>query len=445
MIDSLLNVASDVVSLARKHGATAADALAVESESTDVSIENGKIEKLERSESLDIGLRVFVGDSSSSISGSVFTPKALKTMVERAIDMAKLAPPDPFAGIAAEELLARDVPDLDQVSQDEISAAELEAMAREMEGIALAVPGITRSSGSGASASRSGFALVTSNGFARGYRRSSTGLGISVVAGTGTAMERDYDGHSAVYRADLETVQKIGTTAAERAVKRLNPRKVPSQAVPIIYDRRVATSLVSHMLGAISGSAIARGTSFLIDAKGQAIFKPHVTIVDDPHRLRGLSSRPFDAEGLPTVRRNLIDKGVLPNWLLDLRSARKLGLAPTGQAARGLASPPSPSTTNVYMEAGSDTPEAMIKALKKGLLVTEFIGSTINPVTGDYSRGASGYWIENGEIAYPVSEITIAGNLKSMFLNLTPASDLIIRGSFSAPSCLVEGMTIAGK
>jgi PmbA protein len=445
MIDSLLNVASDVVSLARKHGATAADALAVESGSTDVSIENGKIEKLERSESLDIGLRVFVGDSSSSISGSVFTPKALKTMVERAIDMAKLAPPDPFAGIAAEELLARDVPDLDQVSPDEISAAELEAMAREMEAIALAVPGITRSSGSGASASRSGFALVTSNGFARGYRRSSTGLGISVVAGNGTAMERDYDGHSAVYRADLETVQKIGTTAAERAVKRLNPRKVPSQAVPIIYDRRVATSLVSHMLGAISGSAIARGTSFLIDAKGHTIFKPHVTILDDPHRMRGLSSRPFDAEGLPTIRRNLIDKGVLPNWLLDLRSARKLGLAPTGQAARGLASPPSPSTTNVYMEAGSDTPEAMIKALKHGLLVTEFIGSTINPVTGDYSRGASGYWIENGEIAYPVSEITIAGNLKSMFLNMTPASDLIIRGSFSAPSCLVEGMTIAGK
>lgn len=445
MTKDLLTIASDIVSMACKHGASAADAVAIEGGSTDISIENGKVEKLERSESSDIGLRVFVGDSSASISGSVFTPQALQTMVERAIDMAKLAPPDPFAGIADADLLATEAPDLDQSSPDDVSASELEKMARAMEDIALAVPGVTRSSGSGASASRSRFALVTSNRFARGYERSSVGLGISVVAGSGTAMERDYDGHSAVYLADLEDVHKIGTTAGERAVKRLNPRKVASQAVPIIYDRRVATSLVNHMLGAISGSAIARGTSFLMDALGKPIFKPSVTIVDDPHRKRGLSSRPFDAEGLPTQRRNIVEQGVLQGWTLDLRSARKLGLKPTGQASRGLASPPSPSNTNVFMEAGTNSPEEMIKSVKRGLLVTEFIGSTINSVTGDYSRGASGYWIENGELAYPVSEITIAGNLKDMFKALTPANDLIFRSSFSVPSCLIEGMTIAGK
>ncbi len=445
MTNDLLSIASDVVRMAVRRGATAADAVAVEGGSTEVSIENGKIEKLERSESRDIGLRVFVGESSASISGSVFTVQALETMVERSIEMAKLAPPDPFAGIADAEQLARNVPDLDQGSADEVSPAQLEAMARATEEIALGVRGVTRSSGSGASAGRSRFALVTSNGFARGYERSSVGLGISVVAGSGTEMERDYDGHSAVYLSDLETVEKIGKTAGERAVKRLNPRKVESQAVPIIYDRRVSTSLVSHMLGAIGGASIARGTSFLMDAKGREIFKPNVTIVDDPHRKRGLSSRPFDAEGLPTQKCDIVARGVLQNWTLDLRSARKLGLAPTGQAARGLASPPSPSTTNVYMEAGSDTPEAMIKSLKRGLLVTEFIGSTINPVTGDYSRGASGFWIENGEIVYPVSGITIAGNLKDMFKALTPANDLIFRSSFSVPTCLVDGMTIAGK
>jgi PmbA protein len=440
MIDELLTVASDVVSRAIKQGATSADALAVEGSSTEVSINHGKVEKLERSENRDISLRVFVGQSAATISGSVFTNEALNTLVSRVIAMAKLAPPDSFAGIADKELLATATTDFDLRSNDTITAEQLQAMAEEAEQTALAIPGVTKSSGSDAYCGSGSFGLATSNGFAKGYTRTNVGLGISVVAGSGTSMERDYDGHSAIYLADLETPEKIGRTAGTRAVHRLNPRKLESQSVPVIYDWRVATSLTSHMLGAINGAAIARGTSFLKDDLGKQLFRKQVNIVEDPHRRRGQSSRPFDGEGLPTVKRNIIDAGTLPMWTLDLRSARKLGLKPTGQGSRG-----GPGTANIYMEAGTDSPESIIKSLNKGFLVTEFIGSTINPVTGDYSRGASGYWIENGEISYPVSEVTIGGNLKDMFRAAIPLNDLTIRSSFSSPSILIEGMTIAGK
>jgi PmbA protein len=440
MIDDLLNVASDVVSRAMKQGATAADALAVEGGSTEVSINHGKVEKLERSESRDISLRVFVGESAATISGSVFTNAALNTLVERVIAMAKLAPPDPFAGIADAELLATKVEDFDLKSRDEISAEQLQRLAEEVEQTALAIPGVTKSSGADAYTGQSSFGLATSNGFAKGYARNSVGLSISVIAGDGTSMERDYDGHGAIYFEDLETPEKIGRTAGTRAVRRLNPHKIDSQAVPIIFDWRVATSLTSHFLGAINGAAIARGTSFLKEDLGKEIFSPLINIIEDPHRRRGQSSRPFDGEGLPTVKRKLIDNGILPMWTLDLRSSRKLGLKPTGQGSRS-----GPGTSNIYMEAGTQSPDSVIKSFKKGFLVTEFIGSTINPVTGDYSRGASGYWIENGEIAYPVSEVTIGGNLKHMFKVAVPLSDLHIRSSFSSPSILIEGMTIAGK
>ncbi len=440
MIDELLTVASDVVSRAIRQGATTADALAVEGISTEVSINHGKIEKLERSENRDISLRVFVGQSAATISGSVFTNDALNTLVSRVIAMARLAPPDSFAGIADKDLLATNAADFDLMSNDAITAEQLQAMAEEAEQTALAIPGVTKSSGSDAYCGRGSFGLATSNGFAKGYTRTNVGLGISVVAGSGTAMERDYDGHSAIYLADLETPEKIGRTAGTRAVRRLSPRKLESQSVPVIYDWRVATSLVSHMLGAINGAAIARGTSFLKDDLGKQLFHKQVNIVEDPHRRRGQSSRPFDGEGLPTTKRNIIDAGMLPMWTLDLRSARKLGLKPTGQGSRG-----GPGTANIHLEAGSESPESIIKSLKKGFLVTEFIGSTINPVTGDYSRGASGYWIENGEIAFPISEVTIGGNLKDMFKSAIPLNDLNIRSSFSAPSILIEGMTIAGK
>jgi PmbA protein len=445
MIDELLSVASDVVARAMKRGATSADALAVEGGSTEVSINEGKVEKLERSESRDIGLRVFSGQSSAFISGSVFSSGALETMVERALAMAKLAPPDPHSGLAARELLAVRIQDLDLTSGETFAANALQSMAEDVEAVALGVPGVTKSAGATAYTSNGSFGLVTSNGFAKGYSRNSVGVSVGVIAGESTSMERDYYGHSAIYHADLEPIEKIGMTAGERAVKRLNPRKLDSQAVPILFDWRVATSLVGHLLGAINGAAIARGTSFLKDDLGKQLFQTTVNILDDPHRLRGQGSRPFDGEGLPTERRYIIEHGVLPMWLLDLRSARKLGLRPTGQASRGLASPPSPSTSNIVMEAGKVTRASLIKAMRRGLIVNEFIGSTINPVTGDYSRGASGFWVENGEIAYPVSGLTIAGNLKDMFKSAVPANDLIIRSSSSAPSILIEGMTIAGK
>jgi PmbA protein len=444
MTHDLLSITSDVVAMALKAGATAADALAISSQSKGVSLRHGVIEEFEQSESQDVGLRVFVGQSAALIGGSVLTRDGLQRLVDRAIAMAKLAPPDPYAGIAAPEQLAREVKDLDLVSKTELNMDQLKALALRAEDAALAVQGVTRSNGASASASRRHVAMAASNGFARAWERTSFSTSASVVSGEGTAMERDYDGHGATHFEDMDQPEKIGTTAGERAVARLNPRKIASQSVPVIYDRRVASSLFGHMLGGISGAAIARGTSFLKEDMGKAIFAPNVTLVEDPHRLRGPSSRPFDGEGLPTHQRNIIDNGVLTTWIMDLRSSRQLGLAPTGHGSRGLTSPPGASPSNLHVEAGVRSPEDMMRDMGTGLLVTEFIGSTINMVTGDYSRGASGYWIEGGEIAYPVSGITVAGNLRNMFAALEPASDLIFRGGMNVPSCFLGNMTIAG-
>jgi PmbA protein len=445
MTDDLLNIAADVMARALKLGATAADAMAVERRDTEVSIRQGVVEELVQAEATEIGLRVFAGNSSAMIAGSVLTSEALQRLAERCVAMAKLAPPDPHSGLASPEQLAKGDNDLDLVSADYASADQLKAMATEAENAALSVPGVSRSNGAGASASDATIALVASNGFSRSYRRTGFGMSASVIAGEGTGMERDYDGTSANHFSDLETPEKIGRTAGERAARRVNPRKLSSRSVPVIYDRRVASSLIGHLAGAINGGSIARGVSFLKEDLGKAIFKSGINIIDDPLRPRGPSSRSFDGEGLPVQRRTLIEKGVLTGWVLDLRSARQLGLSPTGNGARGLASPPSASTSNLHLEAGTDSPEDMIKGIGTGLLITEFIGSSINSATGDYSRGASGYWFENGEILYPVSEITVAGNLREMFLSLTPANDLLFRGSTNAPSCLIEGMTIAGR
>jgi PmbA protein len=445
MNDELLNLAQMAVDKAMKLGATAADAIVVDGNSTSVSVRQGKIEDVGRSESRDIGLRVFAGQSSAIIASSVLTAEAIGKLAERALSMAKLAPADPFSGIAESSQLATKIIDLDLVGEDSPSPIKLQEMAFAAEAAALAVPGVTKSNGAGSSASSTYIALAASNGFAQSYRRTGFGLSASVIAGDGTSMERDYDGSSALHFGDLETAEKIGRTAGERAVKRLNPRKLPSQTVPVIFDRRVASSLIGHLTGAINGAAIARGVSFLKDDMGKALFKPGVTIVDDPLRIRGFSSRSFDGEGLPTERRNLIDKGVLTGWVLDLRSARQLSLTPTGSGARGLGSQPGPSTTNVHMEVGPKTPEELMREIGTGLLVTEFIGSSINSSTGDYSRGATGFWIQNGEIQYPVSEITIASNLKTMFASLVPANDLLFKGSVNAPSCLIESMTLAGR
>jgi len=444
MTADLLSLAGEAVAHARKLGADAADALAVDGRSTEIELRDGRIEKLEQAEAQEIGLRVFSGRSSAILSGSVLTREAIHRLAETALAMARLAPPDPFAGIAEPDQVARDFPDLDLVSAHLPDAAELERLAREAEAAALAVSGVSKSGGAGASVSDRQIALVISNGFARQYRRTGLGVSVSAIAGEGTAMQRDYDYSSATHFSDLRAAAEVGREAGERAVRRLNPRKVKSQQVPVVYDRRVASGLIGHLLGGISGAAIARGTSFLKDSLGQQIFGSHITITDDPLRRRGHGSRPFDGEGLACNPRNLIDAGRLTGWILDLRSARQLGLTPTGQGSRGLGSPPSPSTSNVYLQAGAETPAALIKDIPQGLLVTELIGSSINMVTGDYSRGASGYWIDHGEPTFPVSEITIAGNLKDMFRNLTAASDLEFRGAVNAPTCRIEGLTIAG-
>jgi PmbA protein len=445
MNDELLNLAQMAVDKAMKLGATAADAIVADGNSTSVSVRQGKIEDVGRSESRDIGIRVFAGQSSAIIAGSVLTSEAIGKLAERALAMAKLAPADPYSGIADASQLATKIIDLDLVGEDAPSPLKLQELAFAAEAAALAVPGVSKSIGAGSSSSSNFIALAASNGFAQSYRRTGFGLSASVIAGDGTSMERDYDGSSALHFGDLETPEKIGRTAGERAVRRLNPRKLASQTVPVIFDRRVASSLIGHLTGAINGAAIARGVSFLKDDMGKALFKPEVTIVDDPLRRRGFASRSFDGEGLPTAVRNLIDKGVLTGWVLDLRSARQLGLTPTGSGARGMGSQPGPSTSNVHLEPGTKSPEDMMRGIGTGVLVTEFIGSSINSATGDYSRGATGFWIENGEIQYPVSEITIAGNLKTMFATLTPANDLIFKGAVNAPSCLIESMTIAGR
>ena len=439
MIDDLLSLAGEACSHAMKLGADAVHAVAADGRSTEISILDGKIEKVEQSEARDISLKVYAGKSSASISGSVLTKEAIHRLAETALNVARLAPPDPFAGIADPDQLAKHIPDLDLAADDLPTPQTLEELAKRAEAAGLAVKGVTKSSGAGASRSESSVGIVISNGFAQGYRRTGTGLSMSAIAGEGLAMQRDYDYTSAVHFADLRDPETIGRNAGERAVKRVDPRKVKSQSVPVIYDRRVASGLIGHLLGAINGAAIARGTSFLKEQMGQQIFGSHITIVEDPFIRRGHGSRPFDGEGLACHAKNLIDKGVLTQWILDLRAARQLGLAPTGQGSRG-----GPSTSNVYLPAGEQTPEDQIKSISQGLYVTELIGSSINNVTGDYSRGASGFWIENGELTYPVSEITIAGNLKDMFKTIVPASNLEFRASVNAPNCLVEGLTIAG-
>jgi PmbA protein len=445
MKNDLLNLASEVVAKALKRGATACDVVVVDRRDTQVSIRQGQTEKLEQAEARELGLRVFAGQSSALIAGSVLTYDAIERLIDRCFEMAKLAPADPHSGLAAPEQLAIGSVDLDLISADYPSAATLKTMAQEAEQAALSIQGVSRSNGAGASSSDATVGLAASNGFVRSYRRTGFSLSASVIGGEGLAMERDYDGTSANHFSDLEAAAKIGRTAGERVVRRLNPRKIASQSAPVIFDRRVASSLLGHLSGAINGASIARGVSFLKGDLGAQIFKKSITIVDDPLRLRGPSSRSFDGEGLPTHTRNLIEKGVLTSWVMDLRASRQLGLTPTGHGGRGLASQPSASTSNLHLEAGSISPEDMMKTVGKGLLVTEFIGSSINSATGDYSRGASGFWFEHGEIQYPVSEITIAGNLRDMFLSLSPCNDLVFKGSTNAPSCLIEGMTLAGR
>jgi len=439
-----LPLLDDLIGRARKAGADAADAVLVESASISVAQRLGKPEKLERAESRDLGLRVFIGRRQAIVSTTDTTPTMLAELVDRAVAMARTVPDDPHCGLAAPDELIRRIPTIDLSDAVEPAMDVLKERARTVEGAALAVPGVTNSEGAEAGWSRSAIAMAASNGFHGAYSRSYHSVGVSVLAGEGTAMESDYEYASAVYGDDLDDAAAVGKRAGEKAVKRLHPRKAATAKVPILFDPRMSRSLLGHLGGAINGVSVARGTSFLKDKLGQRIFPTDVTIIDDPHRPRGHNSKPFDGEGIANRKRAIVENGVLTTWVLDLRSARQLGLKSTGHAARGTSSPPSPSLTNLYMGAGRISPKEMIGGVLSGFYVTHLMGMGVNGVTGDYSRGAAGFWIEHGALAYPVSEVTIAGNLNDMFLNLTPANDLTFRYGTDAPTIRLDGMTVAG-
>lgn len=444
--DQLLaqETARQAVDLALKAGADQADAIVMGSQTLSVGCRLGQPETVERSESRDLGLRVFSGQRQAIVSTSDWRPDALRQLAERALSMARVVPEDPFMRLATLAEFASDWPSIDSEDSFIPEQDRLFALASDAESAALAIEGITNSKSAEASWGRSDVALATSTGFQGAYSVTRHGISVTVLAGNGTGMERDYAYSSTVHHDDLKAAHAIGQEAGQRAVRRLAPRKAPTGEFPVVFEPRVANSLIGHLLAAISGPAIARGTSFLKDMLGERIFPNKTLIVDDPFLKRGLRSRPFDAEGLMPERSNIIENGILTTWLLDLRSAQQLGLRPTGHASRGTSSPPGPSAANVALAAGTQSVAALIRDIKQGFYVTELIGQGVNMVTGDYSRGASGFWIENGEICYPVSGLTIAGNLLDMYGTLTPASDLTRIYGIDAPTVRIEYMTIAG-
>lgn len=437
--------AQALIERARKAGADAADAVYIADASESVSVRLGRLEDVERSESEHIGLRVFVGRRSASIGSSDLSDDALAELAARALAMAQGAPEDPYAGLAPEELLFKGpFPDLELVDGGEPSPQELRALAEEAEDAARAIAGVTNSEGAGASSGGAVMALATSHGFAGAYAATSRSISASVVAGEGGAMQRDYAHRMARHREDLIAPSDIGRQAGERAVARLNPGRMKSGPAPVVLDPRVGGSLIGHLLGAMSGASIARRSSFLIGRLEEQLFDSAVRIVDDPLRLRGFRSRPFDGEGLRTAPRDIVRDGRITGWLMECASARQLGLAPTGHAGRGGGGAPGVSPGNLHLAAGSVSVAELIADIEDGVYVTELIGHGVNGVTGDYSRGASGYRIVKGEIAGPVAEFTVAGNLVDMFRAMTPADDLEWYRTINVPTIRVDGMTIAG-
>jgi PmbA protein len=442
---ALSTLAERLVEAAKRAGADAADAVAVRGVSQGVEVRDGRVEESERSEGDDVGLRVFVGRRQAVVSTNDVGGDSVAKLAERAVAMARVAPDDQYVGLADPSLLARNFPDLDLLDPVTPSTAELERRAVEAEAAGMAVKGVTKSGGASASAGIGGMVLVTSTGFHGSYLRSSQSISMMAIVGDGTGMERDYDFTSALHASDLASAASVGRSAGERTVARANPRKVATCKVPVVYDPRVAGSLVGHVVGAANGASIARKTSFLKDRLGQQLFANGIRIIDDPLRVRGLRSQSFDAEGVAVKKLAVIDDGVLTSWLLDSATARELGMTTTGHAHRGVSSSPSPGSYNLHLEAGHVSPTELISDIKQGFYVTDLIGSGVNGVTGDYSRGASGFWIENGEITYAVSEITIAGHLIEMFKSLTPANDLTFRYATNAPTVRIEGLTIGGR
>lgn len=440
------NLLHDVVAAARKAGADAAEAVFAERQSLSVSVRLGELEEVEREEARDLGLRVFIGQRSATVSGSDISAEARGKLIERAVAMARLAPEDPYASLPPRDRLARaPYPELDLIDPYEPSAEALETQARMAEDAARAVKGVTNSDGGSAAWSSSRWALATSDGFGASHAATGHSVSASAIAGEGAGMERGGEGRSTRHFGDLPAAGDIGMEAGRQAVMRLNPRKIASTTAPVIFENRLAMSLIGPLLGAISGPSIARGTSFLKDKLGQPIFARGVHLLEDPHRVRGLGSAPFDDEGVATQARALIDDGVLTTWLLNTASAKQLGLVTTGHASRGLAGPSGVSTHNLTLQPGEKDLQGLMKDAGDGLVVTSMFGPSLNANTGDWSVGCSGYWFENGESTGPVTEITVAGNLIDIYARLVPGSDLELRGASNSPSLLVDGLAIAGK
>ena len=433
-----LDLLSTLLDRARQAGADTAEATVSGSTSLSVARRLGRTEHLERSEKRGLELTVFVGRRSATVSSNEVAASGFKALAERAVAMAKVVPEDPYGGLA-EEAQTVDAAPLELSDPTEPSVEALTVRAAAAEDAALAVPGITNSEGGEAGYGRYEFLLATSAGFAGGYSRTSHSVTAVALAGEGTGMQRDYDGHSATFLADLDDPELIGRSAAQRALARLNPRRPATAKLPVVFDPRVAGSLVGHLFGAISGASIARGTSFLKDSLGKPVFAPGIGICDEPRRLRGSRSKPFDSEGVPTANSMLIEDGVLTTWLLDSRSARQLGLKTNGHCSGG-----SPGVSNAFLVAGSLSRAELMAGIAEGFYVTELLGMGVNGLTGDYSRGAAGFMIRNGELAEPVAEVTIAGNLKDIYRNLTPADDLRFRRGVDSPTVRVEGLTMAG-
>jgi PmbA protein len=448
MTDTLDTLTQSLLDAAQKAGADAADAMAVSGTSLSIDVRGGALEQAERSEGTDIGLRVFIGQRQANVSASDTRPETIAAMAERAVAMAREAPEDPHIGLATPDQLAKSW-DLNGLElhdpAPEPQPADLQSDAQEAEAAALAVDGVTQVSGATAAYGKRLIHLATSNGFSGGYARSDRATSCVAIAGEGTAMERDYDGDSRIFQSDLRSATDIGQTAGQRAIDRLGARKPKTGTYPVLFDERVSSSLIGHLLSAINGGAIARGSSWLMEAMGQQVLPSHLSITEDPHRARVPASRPFDAEGLPTRKRQIVENGTLTGWTLDLATARKLGMQSTGNAVRGVSAPPSPAVWNITLTQGDQTRDDLIRDMGTGLIVTSMIGQTINPNTGDYSRGAAGLWVENGEIQYPVNECTIAGNLRDMLLRIVPANDARPHLSRVVPSLLIEGMTLAGN
>lgn len=442
----LARLTEALLDAARKAGAEQADALAVSGTSVAIDLRAGKLETAERSEGTEIGLRVLIGGRQACVSASDVSEQTIRTLAERAVAMAAEAPVDPYAGLAEAGQLARawDLAALElQDPAPEPSATDLEAHARAVESAAMAVRGITQVEAS-AAYSRRAMHVAATNGFSGGYGRSSHSLSAVAFTGEGTAMERDWAAEGRTFAADMPGAEGIGRLAGERALQRAGAVKPRTGTFPVLFDERVASSLIGHLLSASNGAAVARGATWLRDALGMQVLPKGLNVIEDPHRPRISASRPFDAEGLPTARRLIVEDGVLMGWTLDLATGRKLGMASTGNAARGVSAPPSPATSNIDLTPGRFSRDDLIAQMGTGLLVTSMIGSTINPTTGDYSRGAAGFWVENGQISHAVNECTIAGNLRDMLLRIIPANDARAHLSTRVPSLLIDGMTLAG-